>query len=424
MDINKINNSNYFKGALTVKTSSIKKDCSPIFTKAQISQDESIKGLSIEKRKKHNKTDYSEIFTKEPFKDYYTEDKSAKVIYDYDEIPQGSHKNVKDARGCDLTKTFLTRPDIIDMKIDKTTVLSERQAKILKVPMETAKDPGLGVRTLHAKGITGKEVKIAIIDEPLSPHKEYANRVINYEETGFAKTPEKGSMQASSVVSVAAGQTVGTAPEAEIVYIASENSNKNYADAINRILDLNQRLPQEEKIPVISLSHSFDREMPDYDLVQQAVSRAKDEDVFVISPSIRLFYNIDLNGANRDLLKDVNDVQSYSAGANWENSTGRIPLGKRLNTLLVPMDHRTVADYKDGTSYRYEGNDGGISLTSPYLAGIYALAVQINPNITPELFITEAMRTADACRNPNGILAGRMLNPQKLIDAIKPNPQN
>jgi len=32
--------------------------------------------------------------------------------------------------------------------------------------MEMGKDPGLGIRDLHAKGITGRGVGIAIIDQP------------------------------------------------------------------------------------------------------------------------------------------------------------------------------------------------------------------------------------------------------------------
>ncbi len=49
--------------------------------------------------------------------------------------------------------------------------------------MELGKNPGLGIRSLHNKGITGRGVGIAIIDQPLLvEHQEYADRLRLYEE--------------------------------------------------------------------------------------------------------------------------------------------------------------------------------------------------------------------------------------------------
>lgn len=47
--------------------------------------------------------------------------------------------------------------------------------------METGKDPGLGIRRLHAQGITGKGIGVAIIDGPLRlDHVEYKDRIVYY----------------------------------------------------------------------------------------------------------------------------------------------------------------------------------------------------------------------------------------------------
>ena len=84
------------------------------------------------------------------------------------------------------------------------------------------------------------------------------------------------------------------------------------------------------------------------------------------------------------------------------------------------MDHRTVADFTDGNSYRYEGNDGGMSWSTPWLAGAYVLAKQANPNVTPEEFWQVALETSDECRNnDDNTYVGRMINPQKIIETIK-----
>ena len=59
--------------------------------------------------------------------------------------------------------------------------------------LEECKDPGLGVRSLQARGITGRGVNIAILDQPLlTDHPEFADRIAAYYDTGCEG--ETGSM--------------------------------------------------------------------------------------------------------------------------------------------------------------------------------------------------------------------------------------
>jgi hypothetical protein len=47
--------------------------------------------------------------------------------------------------------------------------------------LEVGADPGLGIRALHAKGIAGRGVNVAIIDQPLlQTHREYAGKIADY----------------------------------------------------------------------------------------------------------------------------------------------------------------------------------------------------------------------------------------------------
>ena len=49
--------------------------------------------------------------------------------------------------------------------------------------MELGKDPGSGIRNLHAQGLTGKGIGIAIVDQPLLvDHQEYKDHLRLYEE--------------------------------------------------------------------------------------------------------------------------------------------------------------------------------------------------------------------------------------------------
>lgn len=57
----------------------------------------------------------------------------------------------------------------------------------------------------------------------------------------------------------------------------------------------------------------------------------------------------------------------------------------------------------------------------PYIAGVYALACQVKPDISPEEFWSLALETGES-RNielPDKNYNGKIINPVNLIDALK-----
>ncbi len=259
-----------------------------------------------------------------------------------EDIPTGSHDNIKDARNCDISGLNLSKEELLNLCVDKTTTMSPEQQAIIDEYTEKMKDPGLGIRNLHEQGITGSGVKIAIIDQPLGMHKEYSQNLVYHEDINSNKFKgwNTASMHGAAVASIAVGDSVGVAPDADLYYMTAFNittdkeeinkyiarlekeisettderakkqcqenleqiqeqqnrinkfvadiendlsqttdpkireeyekeieeiknslqisSNKPYAYAINRVLDLNQTLPEDEKIPLISISIGFD----------------------------------------------------------------------------------------------------------------------------------------------------------------------
>lgn len=383
----------------------------------------------------------------------------------YEDLPKGSHDNIRDARGYDISRLNLTEEQLLNLTIDKTTIMSEEQRAILAPYIEKMKDPGLGVRDLHAQGYTGKGVKMAIIDQPLGRHNEYADNIVEMHDINAEKFGWRASMHGAAVASIAVGKEVGIAPDADVVYYSAINltkdpdeiqaykeriqqeliihngsnnyskylkeqldniekygecmSNRPHAEAINKILDENEKLPKEKRVTVISISWGFDRLAPGYDELMQAIQRAKEQGVFVVSTALEEQYGMSTCGANRDPKGDVNDPESYEAGAFWKDYSDRAAWNSQ-KLLLVPMDHRTVADFTDPTSFRYEGNDGGMSWSTPWLAGMYVLAKQADPDITPEKFWKLALETSDECtNNDNGKFVGRMLNSKNLIQKVE-----
>jgi hypothetical protein len=88
---------------------------------------------------------------------------------------------------------------------------------------ELGMNPGLGIRSLHQEGITGEGIGIAVIDQTLLvDHREYADRLRLYEEyQDVQATRPEADMHGLGVASIAVGKTVGTAPGADLYFIAN-----------------------------------------------------------------------------------------------------------------------------------------------------------------------------------------------------------
>ncbi|HEX2997026.1 MAG TPA: S8 family serine peptidase [Anaerolineales bacterium] len=351
----------------------------------------------------------------------------------------------------DLRSSDLTKLDLSKSKADLFFANFDSQTKwpaADKMPadfnwqkiMETGKDPGLGIRTLHDQGVTGKGIGIAIIDQPLlTEHQEYKDRLQLYEEINILPdTPAQ--MHGAAVTSIAAGKTVGVAPDADLYYIGAWTGDWKpetddftwnfayYAQAVRRILEINRSLSEDHKIRVIAMQVGWDASQAGYEEITAAVREAKAAGMLVVSSNLSETYTWYFQGLGRDPLDDPNQFESYRPGLWWEKDfyDGMSLTSHRgkpsQQTLLVPMDSRTTASptgVKDYVFYR----SGGWSWSIPYLAGMYALAAQVKPGITPEEFWKTALKTGRIIqlqRDGKEYEFGVILDPQALIAAIKP----
>ncbi len=300
--------------------------------------------------------------------------------------------------------------------------------------MELGKNPGLGIRKLHEQGITGKNIGIAIIDMPmLVTHEEYADRLHLYEEINVDK-PEPSELHGPAVVSIAAGRTVGVAPEADLYCIATypadwdENGKWSYnftyiARAIQRILDINRQLPKDAKIRVISMSFGWGSQDKGYDEVMAAVQEARDTGMLVLSNSHQdPFGFIWRDGLGRGPLNDPDDFNSYERAWAVQILSPKFPkLGALIGHFLIPLDSRTTASPFGNDAYVFYRR-GGESWGPPTLAGLYALAAQVDPAITPERFwelAAKTGRTVEVSRDDNVFQLGPILDPGALIQALQ-----
>ena len=344
--------------------------------------------------------------------------------------------------------------------------------------LANGKAPGLNIADLHAMGITGKGITVAIIDQPLNTeHIEIKDNIVHYESAGYPEHIE-AQFHGTAVSSLLAGKTVGVAPDAKIVYFAANNTKKtrtlankefqkilrqyfpkninfeatiknildgrhqideefrhkieqiiailppdikeqvfsekneidftHRANALRKILFMNTRLPQDKKISAVSISWGMLGTDPESTkLIKQLIESG----VMVLTTDSHRFYGDKGNfiTTDRKMNSNPDDIQSYEVGY-WKVNKDYLH-----EYLLVPAGGRTIAGNLDYDDYIYCG-EGGMSWSTPYLVGVYALAKQIAPNLTPHRFFEVAQQTAVS----NGKTGdNKIIQPQKIIQHLQ-----
>ncbi|MCL2187800.1 MAG: hypothetical protein FWC16_02065 [Defluviitaleaceae bacterium] len=298
--------------------------------------------------------------------------------------------------------------------------------------MEFGKNPGLGVRALHERGITGSGVGVAIIDQDLLvSHGQFAGRVRLYEilnQVGDSYASLHGTLAAYAV-----SRDIGVAPEANLFYISTTAgffappfifyNVAHYAQSIDRIIEINQHLPEEERVRVIGIMLGQNPNHRGAQELYDAVERAREANIFVIFPTWSENDRFSLGGLGRDPLADPDDLHSFTTPVFWgdaffETYDTHPP---RPRQILVPVDSRVRPSHNSNTEYVFDRR-GGNSGAVPWLAGMYALCVQVYPNITPELFLSLVFETGDTLyleRNGRTYSLSTVINPARLIEALE-----
>jgi len=309
--------------------------------------------------------------------------------------------------------------------------------------IEYGKNPGLGIKKLHKAGIDGSGVSAAIIGGPiLVDHTEYKKQLKLYKELGFNSV--SASIEGTAAASVLAGNSTGVSPGVDLYYVAIKPVNKNEKDstgegvkdnegnsqlsnAIEWIVNFNEKLPAGSKIKVLCIQETITPDDKNCSNILESMKKADDKGIFVISTISHKLYSSEVyfRGLGRGSLSAPDKLSSYMPAKSWANSFysfGRYLLSS--NTLFMPSDSRCTASptgKKDFTFYSV--NDWNLQL--PYAAGLYALACQVKPGITPEEFVEKAVKTSDILVKINNLdykyRLKNVVNPQKLIQAFQ-NP--
>jgi hypothetical protein len=240
--------------------------------------------------------------------------------------------------------------------------------------LEDGKNPGLGIRSLHEQGINGRGVGIAIFDQPLLlGHEEYSSRLIRYDATRTHGRYDdalgnwlKLQMHGPPVVGIAVGKTCGVAPRAFVFYYAGKTTvaHEDQADWIDEIIRYNETAEYSQRIRVISISAN-PGQASNNDAFLKSRKRAWDAGILVLTTKF-------LNYGGMTLIegKDPDKPESYKGGGS-------------SSELRIPTRNKTIASYRGINTYRY-WRGLSESWAPPYIAGLAALAFQVNPDLQPE----------------------------------------
>jgi len=366
----------------------------------------------------------------------------------------------EDLRGKDLSREDLSQvsTDILTTaQFDTETIWPN----IEKLPagfnpekfLEEGKNPGLGIKELHQQGIDGRGVVVAIIDHKLDiDHPEYRDSLIDCKEYGPAEE-EPISMHGPAVASLLVGKDCGVALGAKLCYYAvpSHSGKRDFTYNTKALIDIienNKNLASDKKVRVVSCSIGYRVDVSETGLDEyaKALQLAKDSGIFVVdvlgdkvgvnfsgggSPEDKdnfesYSYWLSKRGQEREILlsqspdKIFQIIRRDGLEASLTDSALRDKISAKLKArereIIIPSDYRTVASSsRKRNQFFYEGK-GGLSWSVPYLAGIFALALQVNPSIKQEEIAEIIDKTAII--NTKGL---RIINRKGIIEAVQNN---
>jgi serine protease AprX len=326
---------------------------------------------------------------------------------------QETISSYQDVRWRDLQKfeSQLNSSIIKTFWFNEKTVWPEKYLAYSKSLIIKGKNPGLGIRQLHQQGITGKGVAIAIIDQNIClDHPEFVNKIVEYHDVGCNMPSNQSSMHGPAVASLLVGDSIGTAPDAKLYFVAAPSWNqdaKYEADALNWIIAKNSSLPDGEKIRAVSISSDpsgpdFTKNIADWDSTY----------VHAVNAGILIIDCTQNHGITAPCYYDIDDPDNVGTctlglpGEVFTNDTNRI---------CIPVSLRTTAEeYIEGNfSYQFFGK-GGLSWAEPYLVGVIALGWQVRPDISGDEMI-RLVRKSAYLTNSGALI----IQPKAFIDSVK-----
>lgn len=317
---------------------------------------------------------------------------------------------------------FLRQPDLVyTLTIGDNTVFNKRLPTHYDPNklIEWGKYPGLNIDILHKHGFTGKGAVIAYVDAPIGKSnpdfkKEYADNLIHY----VNNTDVDSKMHGLAVLSLLLGKGIGTAPEVELYYYAIatwELDQTRHSEALYQIIEKNKMLEENKKIRMVGFSDCIDESEKNASAFKKAVKACE-------KAGIMVWFCDEYGSVSFIPYSNKNSFESLVPEYWWGI--------KKPGLVCVPCAGRTTSSALDELHYIYWAK-GGLSWAMPYVLGLYAIAIEIDPSLTQEnlrkLIIDTAYVSSEGLPivNPVGFVAevlkkvGRDSEAQAMLNEVK-----
>jgi len=354
---------------------------------------------------------------------------TATLINSVDDKPFGEIDTSKSIWHDVLDGVAINEPVYYARPNTPTTDPPEKTSKYLNVPDDVAQ--GLNATLAHQNGITGKGVRIAMIDTGWYPHPFFKQH--NYQVSVIlapgSTAPERddsghGTGESANILAIA--------PEVELIMIKADIALEGKLANVNSVAAFKKAI--EQKPDIISCSWGSDRRnaqlSPQEKLLAAAVARAVYEGIVVIFSAGNGQYGFPaqhpeaiaaggvykhLDGSLKGKLEASNYASSFVSPIYPGRQVpdvcglvGQLPYGAYIRLPVPPGSQVDL-----GRSASGDGTlpaDGwaifsGTSAAAPQLAGICALLKQVNPNLSParikQILQQTARDVTEGYSNPN-----------------------
>ena len=275
--------------------------------------------------------------------------------------------------------------ELSELCFDTGTVFPHRLQEMAEHVLQDGKR-----NMLNTCGLTGKGIKVAMIDKPIrQDHIEFEGRLEYIEVLPGHPDNEDTYFHGTTCAGLMSGATCGVAPESELVFFAIPNKTDNLEEywgfqleALKKIIEYNHK--NESPIRVVCLPAGFAK--------SQLEQRSELEKQLLETGCVLIdAMNFGRNFKGIDYVKN-NDKIEYKLNKwqidDFERNKHRDGFVEYFNSVcFVPSPRRTAPGDYSNTEFIHWSKAASESWTMPQVAGAYACCLQDYPTFQFEDFI-------------------------------------
>ena len=232
------------------------------------------------------------------------------------------------------------------------------------------------VRNLHELGIDGSGVNVAVIDFTFDTVPNELKECLN----NFVNLNDKAEVHfhGTTVSTQFCGKNLGIAPKSKLWFYGTGQGKKNIEDDILALKDIYKQNQKGANIKIINISGSSHRDILEFEDIYEKLLQ---QECYIIDSIIfdENFTTINQDSNTKEYY--YSDWQILGMGEKELKSKIAIPTGGKMTPLVTTEN-----------DYLYCGQST-YSWGIPILSGYFALALQINPNLTYNEFVELAKKT-------------------------------